>query len=275
MIRRRNIKADHRDTFTIRDYTHYTFASKIIGIVPCDCELVSVKEVHGQIGTHASAQTLAVERLRNTETSGQGNTVVSGISLRATKNTVQTATPEDTSQVKFFAAGDRVGLVLTGANTGIAFVNTVLTFRPMDSNVYQSNSVSSSASASQSLSTSSSVSSSVSASESKSSSVSSSKSGSLSASVSSSESVSSSVSSSKSSSVSASQSLSISASISSSVSSSASFSASVSSSVSASQSISASQSLSISSSVSASKSASVSASQSLSTSSSVSASPSL
>lgn len=254
-IRRRNIKEDHRDLYTIRDYQLNNFASKVIGIIPVASKLISVKEAHGNPGNDAGAVTLSVERLRNSETSGQGNIVVNAtINLKGTANTVQSGTIIENTDVpphlaagfNYFDAGDRVGLILTGANTNVGYVNTVLTFRPVDDAIPLSHSVSSSASSSKSSSVSSSSSSSVSVSSSKSSSVSSS--ASISASVSSS----------------ASSSASISASVSSSASSSASISSSKSSSVSSSASISAS----VSSSASASKSSSVSSSISSSASSS-------
>ena len=183
-VKRRNIKEEVRDTYLFENYTHYTFANKVIGIVPVNSELVSVKESHGVAGTDAGAVTLAVERLRHTETSGTGNTVVSAINLKGTANTVQTATPNDASTVKFFEAGDRVSLILTGTSTGLAYVNTVVTFRPMDENVYNVTSASVSPSISSSVSSSTSISSSVSSSVSSSDSISSSASSSISSSAS-------------------------------------------------------------------------------------------
>lgn len=279
MIRTRNIAATHRDTFLIRDYQASSIASKIIGIVPVDCELVSVKEVHGTAGNHASAVTLSVERLTDGETSGEGNVAVNAsINLKGTANTVQTGTivtnttypyPERERGLNFFHAGDRVGLVLTGDSQTLANMLVECEFKPLDDRpsyvaLSESHSVSASASSSKS--------SSVSASDSTSSSVSHSLSMSVSASVSASESksssVSASVSNSASSSISASVSSSKSASVSSSVSASASSSSSVSSSVSSSSSSSksSSASASVSESYSASISASISASQSYSAS---------
>jgi len=287
-VRTRNIAPTHRDTFLIKDYQASSIASKIIGIVPVDCELVSVKEVHGTAGDHADAVTLSVERLTDGEASGAGNVAVNAtINLKGTANTVQTGTivtnstypyPQRERGLNFFHAGDRVGLVLAGDSQTLATMLVECEFRPLDDRpsyvaLSESHSTSSSVSAS--------TSSSISASESTSSSVSHSLSMSISASISASESISASVSSSISASssssvsVSSSVSASVSSSVSSSSSASVSISASVSSSVSASVSISASISSSSSSSVSSSISESYSASISASVSSSVSISASI
>ena len=93
MIKTRNIAATHRDTFVIKDYQASAIASKIIGIVPVNCELVSVREVHGTAGNDAGAVTLSVERLTDGEASGSGNVAVNAtINLKGTANTVQTGT---------------------------------------------------------------------------------------------------------------------------------------------------------------------------------------
>ena len=243
MIRTRNIAETHRDSFTISYYCASNVANKIIGIVPVDCQLVSVQEVHGTAGSDGSAVTLSIERLRNTETSGSGNTVVNAsINLKGTADTVQDGTivtqaaypyPLRERGINYFAAGDRVGIVITGVNTGLANMNVVLTFRVLDdrpSYVAISSSISSSPSVSSSESSSASSSASVSSSESSSASSSQSISSSVSSSESASVSESSSVSSSASSSVSSSESTSTSSSESSSESPSVSASSSESSS---------------------------------------------
>jgi len=277
MIKTRNIAPTHRDTFLIRDYQASAIASKIIGIVPVDCELVSVKEVHGTAGNHGDDVTLSVERLTDGEASGAGNVAVNAtINLKGTANTVQTGTivknttypyPQIERGPNFFHAGDRVGLVLTGDSQTLATMLVECEFRPLDDRpsyvaLSESHSVSASASSS--------VSSSISASDSTSSSVSHSLSHSVSSSISASESISASVSVSSSASTSKSSSVSSSASSSSSVSASVSISASVSSSKS--DSVSASKSSSVSASVSKSSSVSASMSSSLSISASISAS---
>jgi len=88
MIKTRNIKADSRDTFTIQYYGATSFTDRTVGIVPVNCELVKVQEVHT---TAASVGTLMVEKLRHTETVGSGNDLLSAaIDLTAASATVQT-----------------------------------------------------------------------------------------------------------------------------------------------------------------------------------------
>lgn len=276
-IRKRNIKDTHRDTFIIKDYQASTIASKIIGIVPVDCELVSVKEVHVTAGNHASAVTLNIEKLRHTETSGGGNSLLSsGINLKGTASTVQTGTLITTARIKTsepfvirFTAGDRVGVVLTGDSQTLAGMVVSLEFRPIEGGIIVSHSPSASISPSVSASPSLSPSKSTSPSASKSPS----QSPSLSPSVSQSPSISPSLS--PSSSVSPSRSPSASPSISPSMSPSMSPSVSPSISPSSSESPSTSPSRSLSPSSSESPSVSPSRSQSPSVSPSVSPSSSV
>jgi len=133
MIKRRNISKSHRDTFVIQDYQASSIADKVIGIVPVKCELIAVKEVHGTKGSDGSAVTLSVERLQGTETSENGDAVVNAtINLKGTANTVQSGTIVKTSNIHQFAAGDRVGLNVTGTSTAVATMNVVCLFRPID-----------------------------------------------------------------------------------------------------------------------------------------------
>lgn len=132
MIRRRNIEESHRPAYVIQDYQVSSIADKVIGIVPVKSELVAVKEVHGTAGSDGSAVTLAVERLQGTETSGNGDQVATGINLKGTANTTQTATLTTTASNLVFAAGDRVGINVTGTTTAVATMNVVCYFRPVD-----------------------------------------------------------------------------------------------------------------------------------------------
>jgi len=132
MIRRRNIEEGHRPAFVIQDYQAATIADKVIGIAPVKCELVAVKEVHGTAGSDGSAVSAAVERLQGTETSGNGDQVATGINLKGTANTVQSGTLTTTASSLVFAAGDRVGINVTGTTTAVATMNVVCYFRPID-----------------------------------------------------------------------------------------------------------------------------------------------
>lgn len=132
MIKRRNISETHRDTFVITDHQTSSIADKVIGIVPVKSELVAVKEVHGTAGSDGSAVSLAVERLQGTETSGNGDQVATGVNLKGTADTVQSATLTTTAANLIFAAGDRVGINVTGTTTAVATMNVVCQFRPID-----------------------------------------------------------------------------------------------------------------------------------------------
>jgi hypothetical protein len=132
MIKRRNISPSHRDTFIIQDYQASTIADKVIGIVPCKCELVAVKEVHGTAGDDSGAVSLAIERLQGTETSTGGDSVATEIDLKGTANTVQSGTLTTTAANLVFSAGDRVGIDVTGTTTNLATMHVVCQFRPVD-----------------------------------------------------------------------------------------------------------------------------------------------
>lgn len=130
MIKRKNIAKTSRDSYTISDYQASSIADKVIGICPVKSELVAVKEVHGT----AAGQTcvLAIERLQGTETSGNGDAVATGIDSEGTANTVQSGTLTTTAASLVFAAGDRVGINMTGTTTTLATQHVVCQFRPVD-----------------------------------------------------------------------------------------------------------------------------------------------
>jgi hypothetical protein len=87
MIKRRNIIADQRDTFTIQYYGAATFTDRVIGIVPVDCHLIKAQVVYD---TATDAGTLMLERLRHTETVGNGNDLLTtAFDLTATAATVR------------------------------------------------------------------------------------------------------------------------------------------------------------------------------------------
>jgi hypothetical protein len=132
MIYRKNIDENARDTFLITDIQASTIASKVIGIVPVKCELISVKEVHGTAAGQTG--TIGIERLQGTETSGAGDNVVvaTGINLEGTANTVQSGTIVKTSNIHQFAAGDRVGVELANNSATCATMIVACQFRPID-----------------------------------------------------------------------------------------------------------------------------------------------
>jgi len=132
MIYRKNIDENARDTFLITDLQASSIASKVIGIVPVKAQLVKVYEVHGTAAGQTA--TLGIERLQGVETSGNGDQVVSatGIDLEGTADTVQEGTITTTSDIHIFAAGDRVGVELTGNSATCATMIVACQFRPVD-----------------------------------------------------------------------------------------------------------------------------------------------
>lgn len=90
-------------------------------VAPVACEVVAVSEVHGTAGSDGSAVTLQVERLQGTEApGGNGDALLSPtINLKGTANTVQSGTLVTTTVVQL-AAGDRLGVNITGTTTAVA-----------------------------------------------------------------------------------------------------------------------------------------------------------
>lgn len=131
MIKRRLIDKSARDTYVITSIQSSGVTDRVVGICPVKSELVEVYEVHGTAA--GVAGTLAIERLQGTETSGNGDHVVTGINLNGTANTVQEGTITTTSNIHIFAAGDRVGThVNSGAVGSLATMVVCLQFRPCD-----------------------------------------------------------------------------------------------------------------------------------------------
>lgn len=96
-------------------------------IAPAACLLTFFKEVHQTAGTDAGAVTLDLEKLTGTTAPGSGTTMFSStLSLKATANTVQTATLTGTNANKTLAAGDRIALKSSGTLTAVANVTALL-----------------------------------------------------------------------------------------------------------------------------------------------------
>lgn len=92
-------------------------------IVPIACLVTAFKEVHETAGTDAGAVTIDLEKLTGTTAPGSGSSVLSStLSLKATANTVQSATITSTSANKTLAIGDRLALKRTGTLTSVAGV---------------------------------------------------------------------------------------------------------------------------------------------------------
>lgn len=99
-------------------------------VAPAACLLLSFQEAHATAGTDGSAVTLDLEKLTGTTAPGSGSSMLSTtLSLKATANTVQTATVTPTNANKTLAAGDRVALKKGGTLTSVANVTTQTLFQ--------------------------------------------------------------------------------------------------------------------------------------------------
>mgnify|MGYP001591395145 FL=1 len=131
MVTRKQISPEARDTYVITSIQSAGVTDRVVGVCPVRSQLVKVYEVHGTVAGQAG--TLAIERLQGTETSGNGDKVVTGLDLTAAINTVQAGTIVTTSDIHKFEAGDRVGTYInTGSAASLASMIVSLQFRPID-----------------------------------------------------------------------------------------------------------------------------------------------
>lgn len=102
-------------------------------IAPYPIEIVSVIERHTVLGTDGSAVTLMLKKVPSgTAVAAGTDTLASGISLKATINTNQTATLHATAANYKLAAGDSLGLVVTGTPTSVAGVSVTVRYKRRD-----------------------------------------------------------------------------------------------------------------------------------------------
>ena len=102
----------------------------IFFIAPFPCFVVNVYEVHQTLGTDAGAVTLQIERLQGTEALDAGDAILTtALSLKATINTVQTATMVNaptTRMTRRLSAGDRLAMKDAGTLTTLANVTVTI-----------------------------------------------------------------------------------------------------------------------------------------------------
>jgi hypothetical protein len=131
MITRRQLDVNARDTYVITSIQSAAVTDRVVGICPVRSQLIKVYETHGTASD--ATQTLSIERLQGTETSGNGDAVVNAtIDLEGTANTVQEGTVVTTSDIHIFEAGDRVGTNVSASGTAVASMIVTLQFRPVD-----------------------------------------------------------------------------------------------------------------------------------------------
>ena len=98
----------------------------IFFISPVATVVQGIQEVHTTAGTDSGTVTLNVEKLTGTTAPGSGtNLIATALSLKATANTVQTATLT-TQSLLSLGAGDRLALVLVGTPTAVANVTVTI-----------------------------------------------------------------------------------------------------------------------------------------------------
>jgi len=92
-------------------------------IAPRRLVIVGAREVHTTAGNDAGAVTLSIERLQGTETSGNGDDLLStNFNLKGTAETVQTGVLTTTVANLILEAGNRLNLLDTGTLTTLAGV---------------------------------------------------------------------------------------------------------------------------------------------------------
>lgn len=96
-------------------------------IAPVGCAVTVFKEVHQTAGSDAGAVTLDLEKLTGTTAPDSGTSMLaSTLSLKATANSVQTATLSNTISNRALTAGDRLCLKDSGTLTAVANVTVLV-----------------------------------------------------------------------------------------------------------------------------------------------------
>lgn len=97
------------------------------------CVVRKISEVHTTKGTHGSAVTLQVERLQGTDTSGNGDDLLTtAFNLKGTDETVQNGTLTTTTANLILNAGDRLNLADAGTLTALVGVCVTVELEQVD-----------------------------------------------------------------------------------------------------------------------------------------------
>jgi hypothetical protein len=100
---------------------------EVFWIAPFAGYVSEFREVHRVAGTDAGSVTLQLEKLTGTQALDAGtNVLATALDLKATANTVQTATLSNTLSARQFARGDRFALKDSGTLTAVAGLSVVL-----------------------------------------------------------------------------------------------------------------------------------------------------
>ena len=100
-------------------------------IAPEPLEVVEIHEIHTTLGTGAGDVTLQVERLQGTEApGGNGDALLATtVDLKAANNTRQAPSLTATTANLQLAAGDRLGVDISGTTTSVAGVVVTVLLR--------------------------------------------------------------------------------------------------------------------------------------------------
>ena len=99
-----------------------TLATGTFFVAPQACKVTAISQVHSTAGSDGSAVTAVVTKDTGTAAPGAGTSLhqSGSFNLKATANTVQTATLSTTAATLALAAGDRLAFKLTGTPTAVA-----------------------------------------------------------------------------------------------------------------------------------------------------------
>jgi hypothetical protein len=127
---------DFADLENKRLYIHHTIIGAdaataanygVFWIAPFPCVVVGAKEVHQTAGTDAGTVSLQLEKLTGTQALDAGVTVLgTAWSLKATANSVQTATITPTIANRQLATGNRLALKDSGVLTALVNVTVLI-----------------------------------------------------------------------------------------------------------------------------------------------------
>lgn len=129
-------KIDFRDIFKKKLYIHHTIYGTdaatagnygVFWIVPFECTITEIREVHQTAGTDAGAVSLQIEKLTGTQALDAGVACLStAFNLKGTINTVNTGTLTATPADVRLSRGDRLAMDDSGTLTAVANVTVVI-----------------------------------------------------------------------------------------------------------------------------------------------------
>lgn len=115
------------DSIVYRQLTNAEVLDEVFFIAPAKCRVVAVKEAHAVAGTDASAVSIDVKKCTGTQAPSAGTTVLAAVvNAKGTANTVVSPALTATAANTLLAAGDRLGIDITGTITALAGVTVTV-----------------------------------------------------------------------------------------------------------------------------------------------------